>query len=217
MLTWRNLASEVRMCILLLTLLVLCSCATEQGKTKSTIQTEPQQNNEQRQSKEPDDSSGFGEFFRGNSKGRASLDRFLSDGHYRVARGNDFNFSVSARKELARTFGSEWEQRIQNPYTGGEINDDEFYRDMAFIVVDTSRNDPQRFGLVIFNEEPGEALHSPFWLYKGMDLSTTVFGWARDGLHLEQYDEHGKYRICYINWHVEMREYTCGGTPKKSK
>lgn len=73
---------------------------------------------------------------------------FTAEGRYRVARADDFKIPPAAMKEE----GDSISQAIKFAYVGEDINRDALHRDRAFIVVDTTRSDPARFGLVIFNE-----------------------------------------------------------------
>lgn len=154
-------------------------------------------------------------FFEGNPKGAEAWQQFVGNGRYRLAQQEDFQFSDAAISQLRYVFGDSWKSRVFNPYTGGEINHDKFYHDNAFIVVDTTRNDSKRFGLVIFNEQAGRSPHKQYWLYEERDLSKTVFGWASSGLHLEEFNERGESRICYVNWDQKQQEYLCDKSAKQ--
>lgn len=154
-------------------------------------------------------------FFEGNPKGAEAWRQFIENGEYRLAGAEDFQFSDAAKKQLLYSFGDLWQSRVFNPYTGGEINHDKFFHDNAYIVVDKRRNDSKRFGLVIFNEQSGNNPHKEYWLYKGRDLSKTVFGWASSGLHLEEFNEQGEFTICYVNWNKTRQEYSCDKSPKR--
>jgi hypothetical protein len=153
-------------------------------------------------------------FFEGDPKGAEAWRQFIAKGQYRLAQARDFQFSDAARHRLLYVFGDSWQSRVNNPYTGGEINHDKFYHDNAFIVVDRRRNDSNKFGLVIFNEQAGDTPHKPYWLYKERDLSKTVFGWASSGLELKEFMATGESVGCYVNWHKARQEYSCDKSPK---
>ena len=152
-------------------------------------------------------------FFEGNPKGAEAWQQFVGNGRYRLAQQEDFQFSDAAISRLRHVSGDSWRSRAFNAHTGGEINHDKFYHDGAYIVVDTTRNDSKKFGLVIFNEQPGEGPHQTHWLYEERDLSRTVFGWASSGLHLEEFSEEGEARVCYVNWNEARQRYSCDQTP----
>jgi hypothetical protein len=154
-------------------------------------------------------------FFEGNPKGAEAWRQLIANGQYRLAQAQDFQLSNAARRRLLYIFGEDWQSRVFNPYTGGEINHDKYYHDSAFIVVDKTRNDPKRFGLIIFNEQEGGSPHKTYWLYKERDLSTTVFGWASSGLHLEEFNEAGEFALCYVKWDAARQEYSCDPLPKQ--
>ena len=149
-------------------------------------------------------------FFEGNPKGAAAWREFVKDGRYRLAGEQDFRFSDRAKKNLNDIFGEEWKSRAFKPYTAGEINHDKHYHDVAFIVIDKARTDSSRFGIVIFNEQPDDAGHKASWLYRERDLSSTVFGWASDGLRLYEFNSDGKATICRVTWNDLRQEYRCG-------
>jgi len=73
---------------------------------------------------------------------------FTKDGRYRVAQFEDFQFPDAARKLQ----GADLEKASRYPYVGGDINRDGAYNAFAAIVVDTTRTDRNRFGLVIFSQ-----------------------------------------------------------------
>lgn len=151
-------------------------------------------------------------FFEGDPKGAEAWRQFINKGEYRLAQPEDFQFSDGAKKQLRAIFGEQWETRAFNPYTGGNINHDQFYHDYAYIVVDRAKSDSRRFGLVIFNEEAGDRPHTAYWLYKDRNLSSVVFGWASSGLHIEEYDTPGKAAVCYVNWNSAHQTYSCGAS-----
>src|ERR1700730_7752202 len=101
------------------------------------------------------------------SVGNQGVDRawrlFVSDGRYRLARKEDF-------KSPARAFGSDHDP-LNSIFAycwgrlGYDVRDDHWYH-LAAIVVDTSRSEHARFGLVIFSApKDGDGSYQPYWLY----------------------------------------------------
>jgi hypothetical protein len=132
--------------------------------------------------------------------------RFVADGQYRLADVHDFLFSEAARRE-----GGIDLQRWSNfPVVIGDFDGDGRARDAAIIVVDTNRNDSERFGLVIFINITDVANSArPYWVYRNRDLSRTMLGWSRDGLSLREYLEDGTFTLCHIRWNKLHHEYVC--------
>lgn len=125
--------------------------------------------------------------------------RFLEGGRYRVAHPDDFNFSDQNRKDRYR------------PYGAGDFNGDHEYDDFAVIVVDTTRNDALRFGLVIFNvRKVGNGYDGPFWLYRESDLSKVSLTTSSHGpLLVAKYGEDDAIKLCVVRWEQEQKEYEC--------
>ena len=95
------------------------------------------------------------------------------------------------------------------PFEGGDINHDGAFKDFALIVVDTTRQDPDRFGLVIFNDTgKNERPYSIHWLFRDTDMSTTALSWSSDGLGITRYTEDGYSWYCNVKWSAQ-KEYSC--------
>jgi len=121
-------------------------------------------------------------------------------------RADDFKIPPAAMKEEGESISL----AIKFTYVGEDINRDALHRDRAFIVVDTTRSDPARFGLVIFNEsKDGKVLPDPHWVYREKDLSRTVMFWASSELLLLEYHENGKSDVCRVRWNRSRQEYSC--------
>lgn len=131
---------------------------------------------------------------------------FTADGRYRVARAEDFKIPPAAMKQE----GDSITLAIKFAYVGEDINRDALHRDRAFMVVDTTRSDPARFGLVIFNEpRDTKILPEPHWVYREKDLSRTVMFWASSELLLVEYHDNGSYDVCRVKWDRSRQEYSC--------
>ncbi len=133
---------------------------------------------------------------------------FIEDGKFRAAQGEDFKFSEPAKRELRSMFGDQWYPRINHPAITGNINRRHEFHDLAVIVVHTARNDPARFGLVIFNVEPNkEQTTSVHWLFQIRDLSTSLLSWHSNWPVLVFYAEDGSADPHYINWDDNAKRY----------
>src|ERR1041384_7259946 len=111
--------------------------------------------------------------FDGDPKAAEAWERFREGDRYRVARTNDFKIPEAAMKKDSETMT----RAIRFAYVGGDFNRDGHYLDRAFIVVDTTLNNSERFGVVIFNA-PEDKRGSPkaYWLFRKRALSRTVLG-----------------------------------------
>lgn len=198
-------------------ILVICSsCSSPRRSTDIVPLNMPQNQGFQTSTDAGGSNDPLGtKFFEGNPRGAKAWQQFIAGSQYRLARFEDFHFSDAAIKDLVSSFGDSWRTRVNNPYTGGEINHDSFYHDAAFIVVDNTRNNSKRFGLIIFNEQERDRSHKKYWLYKERDLSQTVFGWDSSGLHLDEYNQHGESATCYVNWNESKQSYSCDKTPRR--
>jgi hypothetical protein len=175
------------------------SRAIANNEAKRPKDVKSQNNNLQASKESPprvfDEGTPEAEFFR----------HFFADGHYRVARAADFRIPEVVVREYAHDINI----AINLPCVGGDFNLDGA-GDRACIVVDNTRNDMARFGLVIFNGlKEKETMPQLFWLYQGRNLAKTVMGWSRDGLDITEYHEDGTYSICHVRWDKEQQDYIC--------
>ncbi len=133
---------------------------------------------------------------------------FIKDGRYSIALAEDFKMP-----EWTKTvyYSSDIDNSIKHPYGDGDINRDGVIDDIAFIVVDNTRKDADKFSIVIFNlRKDRKSYDGPFWLFRDSDLSTTRLGRSSGGpMHVTQYREDGTYRFCYIKWNRQLKEYSC--------
>lgn len=152
-------------------------------------------------------------FFNGTPEAEKEAWRlFTKSGQYRVAGKNDFHLSEAAKKVQP----NDVEKATTRPYVGGDINHDGAYNDFAVIVVDTTKSEPARFGLVIFNQ-PAErnGSYETHWLYRDRDLSKTILEWWSGGLAVREYRDDGSYQYCYVNWDQRAKAYSCEKDFKK--
>ena len=121
--------------------------------------------------------------------------RFNRNGLYRVARGDDFRSSPENYR----------------PYGDGDFNRDHQSYDFAAIVVDTTRTDSSRFGIVIFNARKGRQRYDgPYWLFRGSDLSRTSLNTSSHGpLLVGEHLDDGTIKVCVVKWNRRKREYRC--------
>ena len=135
---------------------------------------------------------------------------FAKDGRYRLALEADMDFSEAARKNIARTDGRlEWSALNHIlAYSWGHLGYDSDQDHLAAIVVDNSRNDTSRFGLVIFSKPRG-GTYRPYWLYQDRDLSRTIVYQVSGSLGVMDYQDDGTYPNCWLEWNTRRKQYLC--------
>jgi hypothetical protein len=127
--------------------------------------------------------------------------RLVDDGKYRMARPDEF---------------SEKAQRHIDSYGGiylpllFDINDDGGYDDFAVIVIDSTRSDDKRFGLVIFSAPRAEKqVFKPSWVFRERDLSKMALSRASARLVLTEYRDDGSQQSCSVRWHAQRGSFGC--------
>lgn len=129
--------------------------------------------------------------------------RFIEDGRYRLASGDDFRFPQWAleRQLLPQT------DDIEVPFIPTSIG-------FVAIVVDTTRDDPERFGLLIITADDNakndaDGKDDIHWVLRQKDLSHTAIGVSSSRVYLQEFREDGTYTSCDIVWDDQKREYAC--------
>lgn len=114
--------------------------------------------------------------------------RFIKDGRYRMAQPADFRFSEQARREMGSELFEKYTTEPVVHWWGGT----------GVIVVDTTRTDENRFGLIVFMEPDNykknrkACPHKAVWLYKNKDLSRSGLEQASGYWFVIEYDDSGK-------------------------
>ncbi len=129
--------------------------------------------------------------------------RFTANGRYRLALKEEI-------KSPAKEFGSDALNSIF-AYCWGRLGYDsseEAWNHLAAIVVNTSRNDDARFGLVIFSSpKAGDGSYQPYWIYQDRDLSRTVVWTGTGDLMIAEYKEDGSRAVSYVQWDSARRRF----------
>ena len=142
-----------------------------------------------------------------NSEGVAQTWRqFTESGQFRLARRDEMNFPERVKREWA----SDWES-VSRPfkYAWGKRDFDTDKDHLVAIVVDTTRNDPERFSMVIFSSLSGSNEYRLYWLYRNRDLSRTMISAPSGYLMLTEYLEDGKHKGCDVFWNQKSKRYYC--------
>jgi hypothetical protein len=125
--------------------------------------------------------------------------QFVADGRYRLARVADMKFSEPAKHRINESFGW-WE--IGYP----------FDQECAVIVVDKSRSDPERFGIVVFRpvyRGDTKASYTQHWLFRERDLSKTALTSPSGYLFISEFGEGESYKTCEVKWSSRRNNYVC--------
>jgi hypothetical protein len=115
--------------------------------------------------------------------------RFIQGGRYRMAQPADFRFSEQARREMGPELFERYTTEPVVHWWGGT----------GVIVVDTTRTDENRFGLIVFMEPDSTnksnrkaCPYMPVWLYKNKDLSRSGLEQASGYWFVIEYDDSAK-------------------------
>ena len=128
--------------------------------------------------------------FDNNPALRLAWQQFIADGRYCLARVDDMKFSEPAKHRINESFG--WWQ-IGHP----------FDQELAAIVVDKSRNGPERFGIIVFRpvyRGDVKAGYTPHWLLRDRDLSKTALSSPSGYLFVSEFGEGESFKTCEVRW-----------------
>ena len=112
--------------------------------------------------------------------------RFTSNGRYRLARLKDMTFSPDAKRRINASFAM-WQ------------GDKTFSDELVALVVDTTRTDKKRFGIILFRSEKPwthSAIYSPKWLFRERDLSQTAIDRVSGYLFVHTFTNGEQYETC---------------------
>jgi hypothetical protein len=134
-----------------------------------------------------------------NESLKLAWDQFIRDGRYRIARLSDMRFSDQTKNRLLALNLRWWKSQHSTEHG------------LAVIIVDTTRTDDDRFGLVVFR--PGyrtkSDAYTPYWLYRNRDLSRAAIKQISSTLTVYEIEENGYYRYCDIAWDERRKGYIC--------
>lgn len=86
---------------------------------------------------------------------------------------------------------------------------------LAVIVVDTTKREINRFGLIVFRpaHHTKSKAYIPCWLYRDRDLSRTALKQISSTLTVYQIEDDGSYTYCHIEWDQQRKRYICRRLP----
>jgi len=182
---------------ILLCLFSICACKSAEVKSTNANSVLAQSNNEPQPPKisdfdkppMPDDNAAL----------KYAWQQFVADGRYRIAHINDMKFSEPAKSRINQSF-SWWQV--------GYI----FSHELAVLVVDNTRNDDARFGIVIFRplERGGIVVsYNSHWLFRERDLSKVALDRVSGYLFVHEFAEGDSYKTCEVKWNKQTNKYLC--------
>ena len=128
----------------------------------------------------------------------AAWKQFTRDGQYRLARAADMLFTEDAKRRINASF-SMWQ------------GDTTFAGEFVALVIDTTKTDQNRFGIVLFRPDKAwaRATYSPRWLMRNRDLSSTAIDRVSGYLFIHSFTTGDKYESCRVHWNASKRCYIC--------
>lgn len=133
---------------------------------------------------------------------------FIQDGRYRWAGPDDFLFPDWTKQGYRLL---DIERAMKAPIQAGHIKGSYKSIEVALIVVDTTRTDGNRYGVVIFSAQSNQSKKCEVkWLFQERDLSRVALGWSSgDTLGLLEYLDDGSYKSCQVKWNGKTQRYLC--------
>jgi len=134
--------------------------------------------------------------------------QFIADGRYCVPGAQEFRIPEAAMADPYRKAGLKG--TVKHPYGWGDFNKDLLSQDFVTFVVDKTKETPDRFGIVIFNEprEKGD-IPQPHWVLRDQDLSRSTLDGGSGMFIISTYNEDGSSEGCYVNWDAGKESYSC--------
>ena len=125
---------------------------------------------------------------------REAWRRFTASGQYRLAQEEDMRFPAMRYVYI-------WADLAY----GKRAEDDH----LAAIVVDTTRNDENRFGLIIFSPPEGRRDYEVHWLYRDRDLSKTSVSQSSGTFFVTEHLDDGSEQNCIVHWYRSRQQFQC--------
>ncbi|HVE56844.1 MAG TPA: hypothetical protein VNB22_08445 [Pyrinomonadaceae bacterium] len=134
---------------------------------------------------------------------------FVADGKYRLAQPFDMKFSEAAKSQLP---GQGKSPIVPYEYIWGDLNFGKRIEDdhLAAIVVDTTKDGNDRFGLVIFSPVKNtKNKYDVNWLYHNADLSKTTVNRASGYFYVSTFSDDGSRKACSVKWDKKLNKFEC--------
>ena len=145
----------------------------------------------------------------------AAWKQFIADGRYRLTCDSDGDFALDTVEPKTIQSYSRDKQSSSVTNWGDwsypkRVSEDH----LAAIVVDTTRTDDNRFGLVVFSPpQSKKTAYDINWLYRERNLSRASVGMASGSGWVEDFTADGKRRLCWIVWNKSKKVFECKYLP----
>ena len=183
-------------------LLLFVSCAKkEQVRTSQPSPvTSPSQETNVTWSADPTE-------FTDNKALKQAWRNFAASHHYRLAQSSDRNLSPAARERVKSNSVNQiipsliwWGAR---GYKGAANKDF-----LVAIVVDSSRSDPNRYGLIVLAAPTSEgASYKTYWVLREDDMESYLISPASGGVYMECFRRDGSEQTKEIVWDRKSRQF----------
>lgn len=187
-------------------LVAVCACGSAKLSTQNqNIQTnQVNTNSDANQARNPGKPLNIRGEFPENL--RDEWENFTASGQYRLAQASDMTFSEEAKKQAGS--GTSF-----YAYAWGDLNYPKRVEDdhLAAIVVDKTKTDTNKFGLVIFSPiKDSKDKYEINWLYRDQDLSKSTVNRASGELYVAKYSDDGSRQSCSVKWNPKIKKFECG-------
>lgn len=135
----------------------------------------------------PDDENWLGEQWR----------NFFKSGRYRVITTDEIKLSEVTKQAMT---SPPWSYYETHPYM-------RWCQGIGVIVVDTTRSDDKRFGLVLFPSEYIKSAKKPVWLLRNQDLSKTVLHQVSCSMFIRVEAADGTRKSYEIRWDEKNKRF----------
>ncbi len=176
---------------------IFCSCNSVNTQTKSEIIQNMEGNKDVSQPETKIISEPLNDLNQFPDNLRAVWQKFTADGKYRLAQPAEINVSKSARPYVYIWGDLNYQKRIEDEH-------------LAAIVVDTSKNDQNKFSLIIFSPVKNKKDEYDInWLYRDVYLSKTTVNRASGEFYIEKFSDDGTRKACSVNWNKKLKKFEC--------
>ena len=181
--------SAIAICLLIANLLLAGCNSSATAPSVAAVETMPQA--------QPSASPQVLDPTEGRSEAlREAWRQFTASGQYRLAQKEDMRIPIA---EIPYVY-------IWGDLAYGKRAEDDH---LAVIVVDATRNDKSRFGLVIFSPPEGRRDYTVHWLYRDHDLSKTSVNIASGSFFVTEHLDDGSEQTCIVHWYRSQNQFQC--------
>jgi hypothetical protein len=147
---------------------------------------------------------------------KAAWKQFILNGRYRLACDSDADFALDAvEPKTIESYSIDKQSRSITNWGDWNYPRRAYDDHLAVIVIDTTRTDANRFGLVVFSApKTKKNTYDVNWLYQNRDLSRASVGMASGSGWVQDYTTDGKRNFCWIVWNKNQKIFECKNTSR---